>query len=98
MPEKLTKGQVAHVAHLARLELSDQEIEKYTEELSGILAYVDQLSGVDTAGVKPVSQVTGLVNRLAEDNVGGNSVKREEFLSGAPSTEPPYVKVKTVLE
>lgn len=98
MSKVLTKEEVAHVAHLARLELSDAELDKYTEQLSDILGYVDQLSEVDTDGVEPLAQTTGLVNVLQEDIVAADSADREAFLKGAPATEAPYAKVKAVLE
>ncbi len=98
MADKLTKDQVAHVADLARLELSDTELERYTSQLSAILAYVDQLSQADTAGTQPVAQVTGLSNVLQDDQPAADSVDRQAFLAGAPAAEPPYLKVKAVLE
>jgi aspartyl-tRNA(Asn)/glutamyl-tRNA(Gln) amidotransferase subunit C len=98
MAQLLTRDQVAHVAHLARLSLSDQELITYTDQLSAILAYVDQLSSVDTEHVVPVAQVTGLENVLQADAIASDTVDRESFLQGAPAAEPPYVKVKAVLE
>ena len=98
MAESITKEQIAHVAHLARLELSDEELATYTRELSDILEYVNQLSAVDTVGVVPVAQVTGLVNVLRDDTLGNETIDRESFLAGAPAAELPYVKVKAVLE
>lgn len=98
MPDKLTKKQVAHVAHLARLELTDEQLDHYTGQLAAILEYVDQLNQVDTAQVEPVAQVTGLVNILQADEVTADTVDRQGFLDGAPAAEPPHVKVKAVLE
>ena len=66
---KLTKEQVKHVAKLARLGLTDQEVEKFQTELSGILDYVEQLSEVNTDKVLPTAQVTGLSNVMREDEV-----------------------------
>lgn len=98
MAQSLTRDQVAHVAHLARLSLTDLELTTYTEQLSAILAYVDQLSSVDTENVVPVAQVTGLENVLQDDVVASDSIDRDAFLDGAPATESPYLKVKAVLE
>jgi len=64
---KLTKEQVAHVANLARLGLTDEELERYVHELSGIVGYVEQLESVDTQGVAATAQVTGLSTILRED-------------------------------
>ena len=98
MSKALTKEEVAHVAHLARLDVTDAELEKYTEQLSAILDYVDQLSEVNTDGIEPLAQTTGLVNVLQQDAEAADMVSREDFLAGAPAAEPPYVKVKAVLE
>ena len=64
---KLTKEQVLHVAKLARLGLKSQEIEKFQTQLSNILNYVDLLQEVDTEGVEPTAQVTGLTNVTRPD-------------------------------
>lgn len=63
----LTKDQVIHIAKLARLELRDDEIEKFRTQLSEILEYVGQLRKIDTTGVEPISQITGLQNVTRED-------------------------------
>lgn len=98
MAEKLSKEQVAHVAHLARLALTEDELEQYSQQLSAVLEYVDQLQTVETAGIEPVAQVTGLVNVLQDDEVAADPIVTADFLAGAPATEPPYLKVKAVLE
>lgn len=98
MAKALTKEEVAHVAHLARLDVTEEELEKYTGQLSAILDYVDQLAEVNTDGVEPLAQTTGLVNVLQNDIVAADTVDREAFLAGAPAAEQPYVKVKAVLE
>lgn len=66
---KLTKQEVEHIAGLARLGLSEKEIEKFQTQLSGILEYVSLLNEVDTKGVLPTAQVTGLTNVTREDAV-----------------------------
>ena len=65
----LTKQEVLHIAKLARLELKEEEVEKFRTQLSGILEYVGQLSKVDTQGVEPIAQITGLQNILRGDLV-----------------------------
>jgi aspartyl-tRNA(Asn)/glutamyl-tRNA(Gln) amidotransferase subunit C len=64
---QLTAAQVRHIAKLARLELSDAEVAKFTTELTSILQYVDMLTEVDTKGVEATEQVTGQANSLRED-------------------------------
>lgn len=66
---KLTKEQVNHVAKLARLGLREDEVSKFQTQLSGILDYVEMLNEVDTDGVEPTAQVTGLTNITREDAV-----------------------------
>lgn len=96
---KLSKNQIQHIANLARLELTDEELEKYGGQLSDVLSYVDQLSEVDTAGVLPTAQVTGLENVLRADEIEEwNEQEREAALSQAPEREERFVKVKRVLE
>src|SRR3989338_10050947 len=68
---KLSKQAVAHVARLARLGLTDEEAKQYAEQLSSILDYVEQLKRVDTEGIEPTAQVTGLENILRDDVVAG---------------------------
>ncbi|MBI2552542.1 Asp-tRNA(Asn)/Glu-tRNA(Gln) amidotransferase subunit GatC [Candidatus Uhrbacteria bacterium] len=67
----LTKAEVLHIAKLARLELKEEEVEKFRTQLSEILEYVGQLQKVDTAGIEPISQITGLQNVVREDLVRG---------------------------
>lgn len=63
----LTPTQVRHIARLCRLKLSDDEVERYTRELTSILAFVDELGSVNTQGIEPTIQVTGLRCPLRED-------------------------------
>lgn len=80
----LSHDDVRHIAKLARLSLSDAEVEKFTTELSGILTYIDMLGKVDTTGVAEQSQVTGLSNSLRDDVVRPSSATREELLATSP--------------
>lgn len=66
---KLTKEQVNHVAKLARLGLKEDEVFKFQTQLSGILDYVEMLNEVDTTGIEPTAQVTGLTNVTRKDEV-----------------------------
>ena len=63
----LTKITVQHIAHLARLEISNKELSQYAHELTRIVDYVDQLKAVETAGVEPTAQITGLINVTRPD-------------------------------
>ncbi len=75
----LTKDDVKHVAKLARLVLSEEEIEKFTGQLGAIFEHLDKLSEVDTEGVAESAQVNGLENVMREDVVTP-SLDREEVL------------------
>lgn len=65
----LTPDQVRHIAKLARLTLSEEEVEPLAKELTSILSYVDMLQEVDTKGVEPTAQVTGSRNALRADEL-----------------------------
>ncbi len=65
----LSHEQVRHIAKLARLRLSDAEVDKFSKELTSILSYVDMLGEVDTTGVEATAQVTGQTNSFRDDTV-----------------------------
>jgi len=95
----LSNEQIKHIANLARLELSEAELEKYGGQLSGILSFVEQLQEVDTDNIEPTAQVTGMENVFREDEVV--AWKREEVeaaLSLAPELEGEQIKVKRILQ
>ncbi len=95
---KLEKKDIEHIAKLARLDLSEEEYEKFGPQLSGILGYIDQLQEVDTSQVEPTAQVTGLENGLREDEIiAWNKEEAEQALNQAPEVEDHQVKVKRVL-
>ena len=72
---KISKQEVDHVAKLARLELSEQEQEKLTDQLSNILTYVEKLNELDTTGVEPTAHVLDIKNVMRED-AGAPSLPR----------------------
>ncbi|MDO8498335.1 MAG: Asp-tRNA(Asn)/Glu-tRNA(Gln) amidotransferase subunit GatC [bacterium] len=94
---KLTADQVKKVAKLANLPLSDEEIEKYSGQLSKILDYIDQLNSADTSEVEPTFNVTGLSNVLREDKVG-ESLPQEEALQNASQVKDGFFVTKGVFE
>lgn len=94
----ITKKQVSHVAKLARLGLTKSEKEKFTEELSDILDFVNKLNEVKADKIKPTAQVTGLENIMREDKGRAKSKQEtDKLLELAPEIEKGYVKVKAVL-
>ena len=95
---KLTKEEIQHIANLARLDLSNKELETYGSQLSDILTYIDQLKEVDTSSTEPTAQVTGLVNVLREDEADNwDKEEIKESLKQAPGLEDNQIKVKRVL-
>lgn len=94
---KLTKEEVKHVAKLANLTLTEAEIEKFQKQLSAVLGYVEILSQVQTAGVEPTSQVTGLENVLREDKAD-SCLSQTEALSGAKNQTKGLFKTKAILK
>jgi aspartyl-tRNA(Asn)/glutamyl-tRNA(Gln) amidotransferase subunit C len=96
---ELSKDTIKHIAQLAKLELSETELDKYGSQLSGVLGYIDQLSEVDVDGVEPTAQVTGLVNVFREDRA--EDWPRQEIdacLALAPDIDGRQYKVRRVLE
>ena len=93
----LTTQEVKHIAHLARLGLTDQEVEKFTLQLSSILEYVEKLQEVDTKGIEPTAQVTGLENVMRPDLVEEFSRDDlKQMLESAPDLEDNLIKTKSV--
>lgn len=92
----LSKEEVLHVAKLARLEFSPEEIEKYQQELNDILNYIDMLGEVDTEETKPLSQINDDVNNLREDIIR-KSLTVEEALKNAPEAEDGAIIVPKVV-
>ncbi|MBI5754473.1 Asp-tRNA(Asn)/Glu-tRNA(Gln) amidotransferase subunit GatC [Candidatus Peregrinibacteria bacterium] len=77
----LNDDQVKHVAKLARIKLTDEEVKRFGKQLSGVLEYIDILSEVDTKNVSETSQVTGLTNVMEKDEVRKGQSTREELLA-----------------
>jgi aspartyl-tRNA(Asn)/glutamyl-tRNA(Gln) amidotransferase subunit C len=94
---KLNKEQVLHIARLAKLGLTEDEVEKMSEQLSNILENFEILNKVDTDGVPPTAQPNALTNVLKEDIVKP-SLPQDEVLANAPQRDGDYIKVKVVLE
>jgi aspartyl-tRNA(Asn)/glutamyl-tRNA(Gln) amidotransferase subunit C len=97
MAGTLSRGDVIKLADLARLELSEEEIERYIKELSAILEYVEQLKDVAVDGLKPTNQVSGLKNVWREDKIIDYGYKPEELLKNVPTVQVGYLKVKRMV-
>lgn len=94
---KLAREDILKLAKLARLRLSTDEVDKFQDEISAILGYVEKLGDVDTDGLKPTYQVTGLVNVTRPDEVKDYGTTQLELLKNVPATEKDYIKVKRMI-
>jgi aspartyl-tRNA(Asn)/glutamyl-tRNA(Gln) amidotransferase subunit C len=93
----LSRQDVQHVAHLARLEVSEDEVDEYVAKLSRIIDLVAQLSGVDTAGVTPMAHPLDMPQRLRPDEIT-ESDHREEFQRNAADVVHGLYRVPRVIE
>lgn len=94
---KLSREDVLKLARLARLDLTDEEVEKYRAELSEILQYVEQLQSVDVEGVRPTNQVTGLTNVTRKDETKDYGYEPADLLKNVPAVKDGQIKVKRTL-
>lgn len=97
MAQTIAGDQVRHVAHLARLKLTDEEIHRYAAEISGILDYVDLLNELDTSSVEPTAHPLPLRNVLREDEIRP-SIGPEDALANAPQRQDTFFRVPKVLQ
>jgi len=96
---QLSAEEVKKIAHLARLELTDDEVKTYGEQLSSVLEYINQLKEVDVADVEPTAQVSGLTNVMRDDVA--EPWPDDEIaaaLAQAPQREGKFIKVKRVMQ
>jgi len=93
----ITTNDVRHLAQLSNLQLSDDEITSLQTDLANILDYIDQLNEIDTSGVEPTYQVTGLENVWRDDAVDASTVTREDLLALASDQADNSIKVPQVL-
>ncbi|HET9810914.1 MAG TPA: Asp-tRNA(Asn)/Glu-tRNA(Gln) amidotransferase subunit GatC [Sphingomicrobium sp.] len=93
----VTSEQVRHIANLARIAMSDAEIERLVPELNNILGWVEQLGEVNSDGVEPLTAVIEQKLRLRDDEVTDGNC-REEILANAPDAEHGFFAVPKVIE
>ena len=96
MSERLTRDDVAHVARLARLSLTDAELDTYTIQLGAVLDHADDVASLDLADVEPTAHPLPLVNVLRPDEVGP-CLDRDEVLAQAPAVEDRRFRVPAIL-
>ena len=93
----ITREQVEYVAHLSRLELSEQQKDMFAHQLDEILGYVEKLGELDTEHVEPLVHVAERHNVFRED-AAGESLPQQEALSNAPDQSEGYFKVPRIIE
>jgi aspartyl-tRNA(Asn)/glutamyl-tRNA(Gln) amidotransferase subunit C len=93
----VTNEQVRHIARLARIAMSDEEIERLAPELNNILGWVEQLGEVNTDGIEPLTAVIDQKLRLREDAVTDGDI-REDVLANAPDAQHGFFAVPKVIE
>lgn len=96
MADRISQEDVAHVAGLARLALTDAEIAEYTEQLAAVLAHAADVEALDVAGVEPTAHPYPLHNVLRADVVGP-TIARDEVLAAAPAVDADQFKVPSIL-
>ncbi len=97
MSAHIDPQQVRRVARLARINLSDSEIEQFSSQLSDILEYVDQLNELDTNGVEPTTHPLKISNVFRPDQIG-KSLSNSQALANAPQKHADFFAVPKVLE
>lgn len=96
MPDPLTADDVRHVARLARLDVTDEEVELFAGQLGAVLEHASDIAALDTGGVVPTAHPLPLVNVLREDEVVAG-LDREEVLAMAPAAEEGRFRVPRIL-
>ncbi|WP_144511919.1 Asp-tRNA(Asn)/Glu-tRNA(Gln) amidotransferase subunit GatC [Bacillus sp. FJAT-22090] len=94
---ELSKEEVKHVAHLARLAITEEEAERFALQLGAITEFAEQLNELDTTNVEPTTHVLPLVNILRED-VATKGLDRETMMLNVKEQEAGQVKVPSIME
>lgn len=94
---KITRTEVEHVARLARLELSDPELDTFTQQMDAILAYVEKLNTLDTDGIIPTSHAVPMENAFRPD-LPTPSLTVEDAVANAPQHAESFFRVPKVIE
>ncbi len=97
MADTISIDDVRYVAGLAKIAVSDEEATQLSKELDTILGYVQQLNELDTTGVEPTYQVTGLKNVDRDDAIIDYGISQEALLKNAPQSKDSQIKVPKVL-
>jgi aspartyl-tRNA(Asn)/glutamyl-tRNA(Gln) amidotransferase subunit C len=96
MPARITRDDVAHVARLAMLELSEDELDRFTEQLGAVLDHAEDVAALDLDGIEPLAHPLPLRN-VFRDDVPGEALERDEVLAAAPAAESGRFRVPAIL-
>lgn len=88
---------IKKLATLSAIKMTDEECETMKDQLEAILGYVKQLDDIDTTGLEPTYQVTGLSNVMRDDEIIDYGITREQLLANAPAEQDGQIKVRRVL-
>ncbi|MBT2758615.1 Asp-tRNA(Asn)/Glu-tRNA(Gln) amidotransferase subunit GatC [Mesobacillus foraminis] len=94
---RISVDQVKHVAHLARLAVTEEEAEKFKRQLDQIITFAEQLNELDTENVEPTSHVLDIRNVMRED-AAKPGLPNEEVLKNAPDHQDGQIKVPSIME
>ena len=97
MAKKIDQTQVRKVAKLSRLDLTEDEVQEFTGQLSAILDYVEKMNELDTTGVEPLAHCLPVSNVLREDSAK-ESLGTEKVLANAPQRDDEFFKVPKILD
>jgi len=92
----ISKDEVKHIATLARIGVSDEEVEKFSKDLSTVLDWIEQLKEVDVSGVQPAAHIVGIKN-IARDDIAREFPAKGDLVKLFPEEKSGYDKVKSVL-
>lgn len=94
----LSKEEIINVALLARIGVSDKDVEKYQHDLSEILDYFKKLDELDVSAVEPIGHITGMQNKFRTDQQADfGKLGKEAIMKNVPEVKDEYIKVKSVL-
>jgi len=97
----ITNEEIRRIASLARVKIDEKDEKKFQKDLGSILEYIEKLNEVDTTGVEPLYQTTGLVDSFRSDESRGefkmDESLNEKLIGQAPNKEDRFIKVKSIL-
>lgn len=92
------KIDVKKVAKLSNLTLTPNEEKEFDQQLNNIVGYIEKLNSIDTSGIEPTAQVTGLINRTRNDDFADDTLSQEDALSGSDKTHNGFFVVDKLVE